>query len=788
MLPAHSRRAFAAALGQQREALAVALRGIDDADDRRTFAAWLLTRLLFVACVQGRGLLGGDSDFLRTQWRQRPHGYYRAFLRPLVAALATPPERRDVESLGCDVPFLGALIPPHPLELVGKAPVDVPDEACALLLDFLADWQWQLGDALGDANEQFSSQKPTGVYYTADDVAAYICRTTIIPALCDRAQLALAPLDLPATIELYVYPEVAQGALLANESERERACRHARHQRVLARAGAGGIATIDDALSANLDLERLIAGLIAQLDPAAVGALYGELAQLRVLDPTCGAGALLVAALRVLAPIYAAVFERMAALVAQGAPGSAPLAAVLARAEAGAGRVPNAARAIIARNLHGVDLSPEAAAVCRLRLLLELVRAHPASTPIEPLVGCDETIRAGNALVGYGWRAGAAGNDALSRALAQEHGNATGDERAYGEWAARHRPLHWCAAFAAAQAQGGFDAIIGNPPYVAYSAAQEGNALRGYRTAASGNLYALVVERALTLLRAGGRCGVVVPVASVATDGMAALQQLYEGCAQWHSHYAVRPGKLFAGVDMNLTISLLKTAPAAPQRHSTGYRRWSARGGERAQLFATLAYEPTPRLSGMASAFPKFGEPIETRILGRMLAHGGRLGDYAAPGGTTIFYHSGGRYWRKALLERRSSHFKPLCVRPAVAPLAFALLNSQLFYWYWIAHSNCMDVVGREVLGLPVFALDQPDAQPYAALNAQLLLAYAAGSRTRVRRGTRISTEETNVDARQAKPLIDAIDALLARDYGLDDDELDFVVSYDSKFRTITRE
>ena len=264
---------------------------------------------------------------------------------------------------------------------------------------------------------------------------------------------------------------------------------------------------------------------------------------------------------------------------------------------------------------------------------------------------------------------------------------------------------------------------------------------------------------------------------------MAALQGLYAECAQWHSHYAVRPGKLFDGVDMNLTISLLKTQPASPQQHSTGYRRWSARGGERAGLFTTLAYAPTPRLAGMASAFPKLGEPVAARILQRMLAHDQRLCDYAAPNGATIFYHSGGRYWRKALLERRSSHFRPIRVRPEVAPLAFALLNSQLFYWYWIAHSNCMDVVGREVQQLPVFVLERADARPYAALNEQLLEAYTLGSRTRVRRGERIRTEETNVDARHAKPVLDALDTLLARDYGLNDEELDFVVNYDIKYR-----
>lgn len=44
-----------------------------------------------------------------------------------------------------------------------------------------------------------------------------------------------------------------------------------------------------------------------------------------------------------------------------------------------------------------------------------------------------------------------------------------------------------------------------------------------------------------------------------------------------------------------------------------------------------------------------------------------------------------------------------------------ALLNSQVFYWYWIAFSNCMDVVAREVLEFPMFRLEDADPAPLRA-------------------------------------------------------------------------
>lgn len=199
--------------------------------------------------------------------------------------------------------------------------------------------------------------------------------------------------------------------------------------------------------------------------------------------------------------------------------------------------------------------------------------------------------------------------------------------------------------------------------------------------------------------------------------------------------------------------------------------------------FRTLTYTPNPRLAQHVNPYPKLGSPLETRILQRMLAHGRRLRDYTVLRGTTLYYHSGGRYWRKALPTQLSSHYKPVTIASRNAPMVFALLNSQLFYWYWISNSNCMDVVSREVLDLPVFPFDRVDPESFAALQTALLSSYMAGATTRVRNGELICTEEINFDVQRAKPIIDAIDRELARCYGFDDQELDAILNYDIKFR-----
>lgn len=373
----------------------------------------------------------------------------------------------------------------------------------------------------------------------------------------------------------------------------------------------------------------------------------------------------------------------------------------------------------------------------------------------------------------------------LDRFLAAEYDVDTTQPVALKRWRESHQPFHWFVKFyRVLQQNGGFDVVIGNPPYVGYNKVRSLYSVRNYRTESCANLYAFAVERSLALLRKHGRYGMIVPIASVSTDGMSDLQELYAPYRQWHSHWAVRPGKLFVGVDMNLTITLLQKTHDEHCSYTTGYRRWSnGADSDRPQLFTTLTYVQNPRYAAHSNPYPKLGSQLEMELLGHMLNHGRTLRDYTSPSGTTLYYHSGGRYWRKALTTKLSSHYKPVTVPKRLAPVVFALLNSQLFYWYWISNSNCMDVVAREVLDLPVFPLERANATQFDELMQRLLTAYYANSASRVRRGEFISGEEINFDVSRAKPIIDEIDLALAKCYEFSEPEEDFILNYDVKYR-----
>ena len=84
---------------------------------------------------------------------------------------------------------------------------------------------------------------------------------------------------------------------------------------------------------------------------------------------------------------------------------------------------------------------------------------------------------------------------------------------------------------------------------------------------------------------------------------------------------------------------------------------------------------------------------------------------------------------------------------------------------------------------MPVFQLNRADFRLFENLRIQLLESYYENNSTRVRRGERISLEETNFDVQKAKPIIDEIDRALAQHYGFTDKELDFIINYDIKYR-----
>jgi hypothetical protein len=193
---------------------------------------------------------------------------------------------------------------------------------------------------------------------------------------------------------------------LPTEIWRETIARHQRCHELRRKLRAGEVRDPADLVTLNLDIRQLVEDVIAHAPADLALALWKALRDLSVLDPTCGSGAFVFAALEVLVPLYEGLLERFRALLIDWETSGEKhpnwekeFRAILDTVA----RHPNEAyfihKTLIVHNLYGVDIMEEAVEICKLRLFLKLAAQLEPGQEIEPLPDIDFNIRSGNTLV-----------------------------------------------------------------------------------------------------------------------------------------------------------------------------------------------------------------------------------------------------------------------------------------------------------------------------------------------------------------------------------------------------
>ena len=187
---------------------------------------------------------------------------------------------------------------------------------------------------------------------------------------------------------------------LPTEIWREVVDRRQRYEEICKKLKTGRVAEINDLITLNLNIRQFAQDAIENCaDPHLLNAFWKAVSEITILDPTCGSGAFLFAALNILEPLYEACLDRMRAFMLEWSEQTKithtnyykDFVAVLARTD----EHYFIFKTIIINNLYGVDLMEEAVEICKLRLFLKL------AAQVEPLPDIDFNIRAGNTLVGF---------------------------------------------------------------------------------------------------------------------------------------------------------------------------------------------------------------------------------------------------------------------------------------------------------------------------------------------------------------------------------------------------
>ena len=123
-----------------------------------------------------------------------------------------------------------------------------------------------------------------------------------------------------------------------------------------------------------------------------------------------------------------------------------------------------------------------------------------------------------------------------------------------------------------------------------------------------------------------------------------------------------------------------------------------------------------------------------------------------------------------------------------LASLYCALLNSNLFYFFWKSLTDARHVYPSNIAMCPV-AVDEVShsAVDEVSHSASELSSLVNHLMNELRRNSeRIVYGKAEVDqfyVAPCKPIIDEIDPVLAEHYGFTEEELDFIINYDIKYR-----
>ncbi len=904
----------------QHEAFADFIEGLSAASDQAWYASLMLNRLMFVYFIQKKGFLDGDENYLANRMAQvqaaagkgKFHSFYRQFLRRLFhegLGQAKGERNPELNRLIGEVPYLnGGLFSLHELEEANPG-IDVPDEAFERLFAFFDAWDWHLDDrplssgkeinpdVLGYIFEKYINQKQMGAYYTKEDITEYISKNTVVPHLIEQArERCKVAFDgetsvwnlLKADPDRYIYPAMKTGVIgatgnvvpestlpdgtLPTETWREYVERRNRCLAVRSKLAKGEVKSADDLITLNLDLRQFMQDVIdtatsPDLLRAVWQAIVGRVPEkanekfrhgITILDPTCGSGAFLFAALGVLEPLYEACLERMEGFVEDakklGKAGEADFAKVLAEVEKHPSRRYYIFKSIILHNLFGVDIMAEAVEICKLRLFLKLVSQVDAGRELEPLPDIDFNIRAGNTLVGYATEAqfDAANTLAsdqthrdeikastadladlfdrfreqqtvhggkvtaddkrklrdklsglsleLDRYLARDYGIDPDKAKPFAAWRESHQPFHWFAEFYGVMREGGFDVVIGNPPYVATRKITD-YSVRGYKTAECTDIYAWCLERVIDIASKKARTGMIVPLSLSFSGDFDDLRQMlyrrYQG--NWFSHFARIPAALFAAdVRVRNTIHIGRVGGEAHKPLTSRLHRWFEVA--RPHLFASLSYASftpaswkgrVPKLNtqGLIDAFEiRLGPSaptVESSLSRRATAH--QLNFKKTAYNWLSFTHEEAPCFAASGRRIPQTQFGEIYFQSAEArELAFLLLNGKIEFSFWVALGDDFHVTKWMFADLPIALaqLQATDRKQLLGIVPELKAAVEEAVQYKLNAGKRVG----NYNLAKCRPVTDRSDALLARAFGFehvwDDIELLYVQTVKTDFES----
>lgn len=241
-----------------------------------------------------------------------------------------------------------------------------------------------------------------------------------------------------------------------------------------------------------------------------------------------------------------------------------------------------------------------------------------------------------------------------------------------------------------------YDIIVGNPPYVEDSKSGLSPENR------YGNIYANVLENAGKHLKPNGSMGFVIPLSYVATPRMSKIRDVLYSYVpeQYILSYSDRPDCLFSSVHQKLCILIGRNKNTEKKVYTGNYRYWYSE--ERPELFNTVVVTKNMYLKD--NYIPKLGNHTDNNIYEKVTDKQNRLIDMFEVNQASIYLNMRAAFWIKAFVTKHSGgeYNEYGCQSKEMANYIMCLLNSSLFWWYWICVSDCWHITRKELIGFTI--------------------------------------------------------------------------------------
>ena len=353
--------------------------------------------------------------------------------------------------------------------------------------------------------------------------------------------------------------------------------------------------------------------------------------------------------------------------------------------------------------------------------------------------------------------------------------------------------FHWRIDFGHILLKGGFDAIIGNPPYGNILKATEKKVISYYKTIGASEIAANFFERVIALMNQDSNLGMIVAnsicINKSTNTCRELIKQELELCK--FALFGTRPAKIFGDAEIRAMIVLGKKRSKSKINSILTTDAIKLTRQTKETIFDKLSFETTEGLElgdhaigdGADTSLPKVGNKIIRNILLK-LKNKSDLTFYDIiknKSKHSFELRKTAGYWLNALekMPYHSTKIEKIFIEnEPYRDFAIILINSSLFYLYWSTYSNLRDFPTQMFFKFPAPSLDfiNKNKQKIKSLKieieSKLLNCFEADT-------GRVGEFRTA----KCKDTIDKIDRFISTYYNLSNSEVNYVISYDNHIR-----